>query len=196
MKVQRLTRADYRRMRWRNDGGWTTEIVREAAAEGADDFDWRVSIAEIESSGGFSRFPGCDRTLLLIDGPGIELRVDGQPPALLDRRGQAFRFDGDRESHGRLLDGPTRDFNVITRRAATRHQAWLRPLVGPMAIFPEPGVTWLVHVLSGEAAEQHRPGGAVAGPGDTLRLERGDDARHVVLSGAGELVLVRIDRVD
>lgn len=195
MRVERLTRADYRRMRWRNDGGWTTEIVRDPAPGDTDAFDWRVSIADIEASGGFSRFPGCDRTLLLIDGAGIELCVDGQSPAMLDRRGQACRFDGDLDAHCRLLDGPTRDFNVITRRSAVRHQAWLRPLVGPMAIFPEPGTTWLVHVLSGEAAEQHRPGGVVAGPGDTLRLERGDDARHVVVSGAGELVLVRIDRV-
>jgi environmental stress-induced protein Ves len=192
MRVQRLTRADYARMRWRNDGGWTTEIAREPAS--GDAFDWRLSIAEIESSGEFSRFPGCDRTLLLVEGPGIELRVDGEAPALLDRRGQACRFDGERAAHCRLLDGPTRDFNVITRRAAARHQAWLRPLVGPMAIFPEPGVTWLVHVVSGQVVEQHRPGGAVAGAGETLRLERAEMSRHVVLSGAGELVLVRIER--
>ena len=37
--------ADQRRMRWKNGAGWTSQILR---APDVDDWDWRLSIAEIE----------------------------------------------------------------------------------------------------------------------------------------------------
>jgi hypothetical protein len=190
MRIRRLTRADYRRMPWRNGGGWTTEIAR-APAEG-DDFDWRVSIAEIATDGPFSPFPGCARSLVLLDGAGVELRIDGAP-VLLDRRGQVVDFDGGAATHCRLLDGPTRDFNVIARRDRIAHKVLFRPLVGPMVLFAEPGVDWLVHVVAGHAHEQHAGAdGARAGAGDTLWLSPSGDRRQVVLAGGGELLLVRL----
>jgi len=45
-----------RRMPWKNGGGVTTEIA--IAPEGAtlDNFDWRVSTAQVDAAGPFSRF--------------------------------------------------------------------------------------------------------------------------------------------
>lgn len=190
MTLRRLTRADYRRMPWRNGGGWTTEIARSPAV--GDDFDWRLSLAEITADGPFSRFDGCARSLVLLQGAGMELRIDGAPQ-LVDRRGQVVAFDGASEVHCRLLDGPTRDFNVITRRDRVDPRVLFRPLVGPMVLFPERGVQWLVHVVSGEARQQHAGGdGLVAGSGDTLWLEDDGSGRQCVLAGGGELVLVRL----
>ena len=190
MRIRRLTRADYRRMPWRNGGGWTTEIAR--APADVDDFDWRVSIAEIGADGPFSAFPGCARSLVLLEGAGIELRIDGAP-TLLDRRGQIVEFDGGATAHCRLLDGPTRDFNVIARRDRIAHKVLFRPLVGPMVLFAEPGVDWLVHVVAGQAHEQHAGAyGARAETGDTLWLSPSGDRRQVVLAGGGELLLVRL----
>jgi len=193
MKLTRLTRADHRRMPWRNGGGWTTEIAR-SPADG-DDFDWRLSLAEITADGPFSRFDGCARSLVLLQGAGMELRIDGAP-RLVDRRGQVVAFDGAAEVHCRLLDGPTRDFNVITRRDRADHRVMFRPLVGPMVLFPERGVQWLVHVVSGEARQQHAgDDGLLAGSGDTLWLEDDGAGRQCVLSGGGELLLVRLQDV-
>ena len=45
----RIPSSSYQRTRWKNDGGWTTEIAR----SGGDDFRWRIRIAEIESDGPF-----------------------------------------------------------------------------------------------------------------------------------------------
>lgn len=190
MTVRRLTRADYRRMPWRNGGGWTTEIARAPAGDD-DAFDWRVSIAEIARDGAFSRFDGVDRCLVLLEGAGMELRVAGDP-ILLDRRGQAIDFAGEAEVHCRLLDGPTRDFNVFSRRGRCAHRVLFRPLLGPMVLLAEPGVDWLVHVVGGSAREQHRADGALAQAGETLLVAPDPDGRPCVLAGGGELLLVRL----
>jgi environmental stress-induced protein Ves len=63
---------DYARMPWKNGGGQTTEIAVSAGASLAD-FDWRVSIAEINADGPFSAFAGVDRTLVLLSGAGVRL---------------------------------------------------------------------------------------------------------------------------
>ncbi|XOT98797.1 HutD family protein, partial [Alcaligenes pakistanensis] len=31
-------------------------------------FDWRISLAQMQTSGDFSRFPGIDRHIMLIEG--------------------------------------------------------------------------------------------------------------------------------
>ncbi len=193
MKLTHLTRADYRRMRWRNDGGWTTEIARHP--RGADDapFDWRVSLADVERDGEFSIYDACDRSLVLLEGAGLELFFATSNPVLLHRRGQMLAFRGDEHARCKLIDGASRDFNVFTRRAALGHKTFFRPLVGPIVLFPEPNATWIVHVVSGTAQQQHTDPGATAQAGDTLILESEPGARQCVLTGGGELVLVKIE---
>ncbi len=193
MKITHLTRADYRRMRWRNDGGSTTEIARHP--RGADDapFDWRVSLADIERDGEFSHFDDCDRSLILLEGAGIEMFFETSNPVLLHQRGQLLAFRGDEHARCKLIDGTTRDFNVFTRRAVLRHKAFFRPLVGPMVLFPGPDTTWIVFVVSGTVQQQHAEPGVAAHAGDTLILEAQPGGRQIVLSGGGELVLVKIE---
>ncbi|CAD7715194.1 Protein Ves [Xanthomonas hydrangeae] len=63
--------TDYRRERWRNQLGWTREILRFGDA---DAWSLRLSIAEIEQDAAFSAFPGIDRELVLLHGNGMRLR--------------------------------------------------------------------------------------------------------------------------
>ena len=137
MNARLLRASGYRRMRWKNGGGWTSEIAAARAADPALDFAWRVSIADIESDGPFSSFPGVARELLLLSGNGIELDIDDAPPVRLSERFQRVRFEGESSVGCRLLAGPTRDFNVMTRRDAARAEVMGRPLVGSMVLFPE-----------------------------------------------------------
>ncbi len=44
------------------------------AGAALDEFLWRVSIADVERDGPFSRFPGIDRTIVLLEGAGMRLR--------------------------------------------------------------------------------------------------------------------------
>lgn len=192
--IRRLRAADYRRVRWKNDGGWTTEI---ALREGDGGFLWRVSIAEIERDGPFSHFPGVDRVLMLLDGSGIELDVDALPAHRLSRRFEQLAFAGEATVDCRLLAGPTRDFNVMTRRGAVRAQVLARPLVDTMLLQGGPGDEWLIHVHAGTATVQCGGERLDAGNGDTLLIDRrADGAGHAALSGAGEVILVRLGPAD
>lgn len=179
----------WRRTRWKNDGGWTTEIAR----SGGDDFRWRISIAEIESDGPFSPFDGVERDLLLLEGNGIELDIDDAPPRVLTQRFGHVRFAGESKVFCRLIAGPTRDFNVMARRDAVRAEVVARPLVGSMVLFAETDVVWIAHAFSGHAAVRANDASVELATGDTLRIdfESRDDGR-VVIDGGGEIVLVRL----
>lgn len=116
MKVTRLGADAFRRQPWKNGGGMTTELAREG---GGERFAWRVSVADVERSGPFSEFPGCERTIVLLEGDGMELTVDGRV-VRLDRPGRPFVFDGASSTTCRLLGGPTRDLNVIVDPSRVR----------------------------------------------------------------------------
>jgi environmental stress-induced protein Ves len=76
--VRRLTTADYRVMPWRNGGGSTTELV--IGGEESGRFLYRASIADVATSGPFSRFDGYDRHIMLLEGDGmtIDCKEHGQ----------------------------------------------------------------------------------------------------------------------
>ena len=114
-----LSPSDYRRMPWKNGGGRTTEIAAHPAGSGTASFVWRVSVADVEKDGPFSRFPDVDRTLVLLEGMGMRLSGDGEP---LELRApfEPIGFSGDIELTCGLIAGPVRDFNLMVRRGAAR----------------------------------------------------------------------------
>ncbi|HSN01758.1 MAG TPA: HutD family protein [Rudaea sp.] len=191
MRVRVLRQIDYRRMRWKNGGGWTTELAASPeSGEGATaSFHWRVSIAQIENDSAFSAFPGYDRHIALLDGLGMELRFDGTETLRLDQRLRFVPFAGEVSVFGKLLSGPVRDFNVMTRRELCRAEILHRPLVGPMVFFPD--ATWFVYLASGTAR--------VKGPGVPADIEAGESivlfperaGERVVVDGGGELVIAK-----
>lgn len=116
-----LRAADYRVMPWKNGGGTTTEIAVSPDGAGLDDFDWRISMAQVGTSGPFSSFAGIDRTLTVLTGEGIVLDIAGQPPARLTTASAPLAFPGDAPTSARLIDGPITDLNVMTRRGRMAH---------------------------------------------------------------------------
>ena len=189
-RLSLLRATAYRRVRWKNNGGWTTEIARDPDGDAAD-FRWRVSIADIESDGPFSSFPGVDRDLLLLAGNGIELDIDEAAPLRLNERFQRVHFAGESHVDCRLLAGPTRDFNVMARRDSVHADVLVRPLVGSMVIFPEAGTEWLIYVVSGHVAAKGADEIA-ASDGESVRIDfRDGGGARIVLDGGGELVLVK-----
>jgi len=189
MRVTHLRRSDYRRQRWKNGGGWTTELAV-SPHDPAGDFDWRVSIAEIESDGAFSTFPNCDRFIALLEGNGMRLEFDSAQPALLERRLQFVEFAGEWKTYGSLLDGPVHDFNVIARRDRVQAEVLHRPLVGTMVFLAQ--THWFVYLAAGQATLKHRDGSTSLAVGESLRLEPDGSADNAILEGGGELVLVKL----
>jgi len=183
--IVKLTPADYRRMRWKNGLGWTTEIIVHPV-EG--ELEYRVSIAEVDTDCEFSRLPGIDRSILVLEGNGMELRVGDDPPVTLREGGEPLAFSGDRDARCRLLGGPTRDFNVMTRRGMLRHEAVRLRLVEPLVLERSAGEGWLLYVVEGQVRVQ----ALAAQAEDVVLAEPGTmagAATHV--RGDAELVLVR-----
>jgi environmental stress-induced protein Ves len=110
-----LRAADRVAVPWKNGGGVTRDVIVSPAGATMDDFDWRVSIAEIASSGPFSRFPGIDRKLVVLEGK-VALTVEGRSLVLLDPHTAPLDFHGENSVQADLVGGPSMDLNVMTRR--------------------------------------------------------------------------------
>ncbi|MEV8328712.1 HutD family protein [Kitasatospora sp. NPDC056731] len=174
-RIQILRAAERPATTWLNGGGVTREVAGFPVGAGLDAFDWRVSLADVASAGPFSPFPGVDRVITLVEGPGMTLTVDGAEQ-LVDAPFRPFAFPGDAVTDCRLSAGPVVDFNVMTRRG--RVAAAVDVLTAPAVVDVPPGATVLLVCLAGSAAVD----------GDTV-LDRYDAA---LLEGAGPReVLVR-----
>ncbi|MDE3321904.1 HutD/Ves family protein [Acinetobacter nosocomialis] len=105
-----LIRADqYTKMLWKNGAGFTLEIAR---SQGEADFDWRISMADVTTSGPFSLFPNKQRIISVLDGQGIVLYVDELPAKTLNQ-GDIFAFHGESQVQSELVNGAIRDLNLI-----------------------------------------------------------------------------------
>lgn len=212
MSLRLIPANEYRRERWRNGLGWTRVIFTQAHLQEpahpcanirqephADiDWDWRLSIAEVETDCPFSAFPGCDRVLILLTGNGMRLDFDDGTSQSVEPPHGRVAFTGERGARCHLLDGPTTDFNVIVRRDRCAMQAWRRPLVGSMVFFAEAGVTWAIHLIAGRATIQRGQETITLGVGDTAFIDAGASEAHErsILDGGGEAILVRLQSID
>ncbi|MDB5917522.1 MAG: HutD/Ves family protein [Massilia sp.] len=134
---------------WKNGGGTTTEIIAEPPGAQFHDFDWRISLATILQDGPFSVFPGVDRTLALVEGPGLVLDIDDSRFAL-DEMDAVIEFAGESAVRASLDGGPTIDFNVMTRRAVCHHKFGRRRLEGT-SVFAPRGDRSLLFLAEGES---------------------------------------------
>ncbi|MCB1627229.1 MAG: HutD family protein [Xanthomonadales bacterium] len=116
-------------MPWKNGGGSTTELACWPPGAGLAEFDWRISIARIEANGPFSAFDGIDRVLVLLDGPGMTLRWPDRT-VTVDATQPRIDFAGSPAPDCRLLDGLTRDFNLMWRASLGAAEVSIQSLAG------------------------------------------------------------------
>lgn len=96
---------------WKNGGGTTRELV---AWPSANDWKWRMSVAEVAKSGSFSRFEGVKRWFAMVSGAGVKLRTQCVVHTL-DSSSEPICFDGAADTDCNLIDGTTLDFNLMVR---------------------------------------------------------------------------------
>ena len=96
---------------WKNGGGVTRHLAADTAG---DDWRWRISLAEIGQDGPFSAYAGVERWFAVVDGAGVELTLDGSP-LVLRPHDPPLVFDGASAPGCRLLEGATRDLNLMLR---------------------------------------------------------------------------------
>lgn len=116
--TQLIRGADLVALPWKNGGGVTREVAAFPAGAGLDDFIWRVSLADVGQAGPFSHFAGVERILVLLSGTGMILDEAGGGAHALRQPFDVARFAGEAAIQARLVDGPTRDFNLMLRRGS------------------------------------------------------------------------------
>ncbi len=112
MRVQRF--GEHRAMPWANGLGTSYEVASDRNVDGV--WTWRVALAPVVLDGPFSVMPGVDRQLVIINGEGMTLSIDGEivecPP------GRVIRFSGDSVTIARLVGGPVVDLGLMTVRGS------------------------------------------------------------------------------
>ena len=81
-------------MPWKNGAGRTTEIAVGDPKTASQEWSWRVSIADVDKDGPFSIFPGIDRSIVVIEGSGLDLQFDEGRIVPLEPN-HPLDFDGD-----------------------------------------------------------------------------------------------------
>ena len=113
--IKHLTQADYKTMPWANGKGTTVEMLK---LEQNGHLLWRLSRASVVENGDFSLFPGIERNLTVISGPGFDLLGEGlylnAKPLI------PVGFAGDTPIRAEAVAAPSDDFNVMTARHLPR----------------------------------------------------------------------------
>ena len=179
-----LRAALYRMVPWKNGLGTTREILRHPAE--AEDFDYRLSIAEITQSCAFSAFPGYERIIMLLDGGGFVLHFADDGTHALDNPHAPFRFDGGAPVSCTVRHGPSRDLNLMVRRAAASVVCDVVQVAGRVVLAPAPGAARLVVALTEGIAVRSDGQSAALGLWDTACMGgSGLPADAVICESAG-----------
>ncbi|MDX8450135.1 HutD/Ves family protein [Mesorhizobium captivum] len=185
-----LRAAGYRVMPWKNGGGSTTEIAVSPQSAGLDDFDWRISMARVETSGPFSSFAGVDRTLAVLEGEGIVLEIAGRSASRLTAASAPLSFPGDVPTGATLIGGPITDLNVMTRRSRMTHTVERLSLSDETWVEHSVGTTLVLSVNGG--VKVFADNVSSLGPLEALILDRDSPELRLQPEGQGHLFVVRL----
>jgi environmental stress-induced protein Ves len=176
-----LRADDHLRMPWANGGGTTYQVATSPDGAGLDEFDWRVSLADVDSGGQFSTFAGVERILMVVEGSGMELVVDGRfvPLGTFDW----VRFDGEAATSATLANGPTRDLNVMTRRGRCTATLDVVPVTSTVEVAPVEDGDVLVIVVEGDVRADDVP----LWPRDAVVVDRA-----TTLRGTATVAVIRV----
>ncbi len=115
-----LPAAQHQAQPWKNGLGVSYTIADFPQGAGFESVLWQVGHTDIRVDCPFSDLPGLDRLFMVIEGKGVELTcVDEAGRKTINRvepLQAPFAFRGDWQTSCRLLDGPVKVFNVMTRR--------------------------------------------------------------------------------
>jgi environmental stress-induced protein Ves len=118
MKIKILKSHQFKSQPWKNGGGSTLELLK---YPDHDNYDLRLSIAQVDTSGPFSKFEGYDRTIIQLDGPQIELSHPEIQQMKTLELGSPYHFKGEWVTDCKVT-ARSRDFNVIYRKSSVSVQ--------------------------------------------------------------------------
>ena len=126
-----VRQSQFKASPWKNGGGITHEAMR--VPERGDAFRWRLSVAHIDASGPFSDFAGYARTMVLLRGAGIALKLSDGTRRIMRAAGDVARFDGALSVECELLNGPCVDLNLMASNTMEPVHARVERLHGSLS---------------------------------------------------------------
>ncbi|MDR3426882.1 HutD family protein [Silvimonas sp.] len=175
---------------WKNGGGVTREITCDPPGAGLDDFIWRISVADVNQAGPFSRFAGVDRTLVLLAGDGMVLQEENSLQHALLQPLDHHQFAGETAITATLPGGATQDFNLMVRRDLARaalniwHNAHEHRFATETAVLFCASGSLLVHL------SQHAP--LILRANDAIRIDAASGL-GCYITGSGALLAVELE---
>lgn len=118
---------------WRNGCGQTRELL---VWPNAIDWQVRISLADINQHGAFSAFSDVHRWFSVVEGDGVNLIFD-EYQIIQTKESDAINFEGKNPPYCKLIDGATRDINLMLRSASdtkTKTQAQAQILIAKNSI--------------------------------------------------------------
>ena len=98
-------------MPWKNGQGSTLQLA--CSHTDLNDFDWRISVADVKHDGLFSFFENKLRMISILHGNGLQLKnLDSQQETFLSKN-IIYKFSGNAPIQSTLQNGAIRDFNLI-----------------------------------------------------------------------------------
>ncbi|RAK58463.1 HutD family protein [Phenylobacterium hankyongense] len=192
MTLTVLAAADRQAAPWKNGGGVTREIAVYPPGADLETFEWRASTALVAADGPFSFFGGVERTLAVLEGDGLELRIDGASPVRLGPDHDPITFPGDVAAAASLVGGPVTDLNIMTRRGAWSARLQRRTL-GAAAQLAAKTDACLILLLDACEVAAARSARQLA-PGDALLLAHGDRIDLAPRHAAARILVVELLR--
>lgn len=182
---------------WKNGLGVSRVIASDPPGAGYDTVLWQVGTTAITADCPFSSLTGSDRQFTLLEGNGVELKCSAPAEGVdltkaVDTPFVPFAFRGDWKTDCRLLGGPVRVFNVMTRRGWYTANLRIRAWAGDLLCDQRPGETLLAVMLAGMAVVEGQPKPLKAN--DTVRLDAPEGGRCALraLTSGTRVALVRL----
>lgn len=176
-------------MPWKNGAGFTTQIAIYPVDATTDNFGWRISMAAVTADGSFSIFPEAERSLVVLDGAGVDVAISDGKAERLTCNSEPFTFAADASAYAKLVGGPVLDLNVMTRRDRFTHR--VRRISGP--------TTWQASTATlaifAHGVDLQIDDGAKLTKiacGDTLISEDGASALRIIPESSGNYYLVAL----
>ncbi|GBU09067.1 hypothetical protein AwWohl_02050 [Gammaproteobacteria bacterium] len=112
---------------WKNGQGATRQVMIFPFEATLDNFIWRASIANVTQKGAFSLYPNVKRSLILLSGNNLELKID-KDIHKLDCVNQHYAnqlplvFDGGVASEVLACPEPVLDFGIMSQNEYCEHK--------------------------------------------------------------------------
>ncbi len=190
-RITHIPVTTHRIMPWKNGGGSTTEIWIDPPYSNVNEaFLWRISLAQIKTSGPFSSFPGFDRTIVQLSGAPMHLYHQRLSQHTLTPF-TPYSFQGEWATECSLDGDKAEDFNVMVQREKIRAQVSCHHLSSQYSM--DGSALLFIWLWRGFCNLEIGNQNSCLGPGEGLLVEQAQGRKLFMTGDSAKLIVVNLD---